>query len=398
MSRKKRKSRRKTILQLHKILGLTTGIVLFIVSITGCLWVFKEEIESFYDDHKYVTPLDQEILSASKIKELAEKIIPNRSIHGVIYGKPNEAIEVVFYEAEPELFYHSVFLNPYSGTLIKKINNDSGFFGFVLKGHLRLWLPDAIGSRIVSYSILLFLIILISGLFLWWPRNKKNWRQRLKFDWNKKTRWKRKNFDLHTVTGFYVSSFGLVLAFTGCVMAFNWFYFIAYKATGGDKAPQFIIPESMHTARVEENQSPPYDQLIPMLYKTYTDAKSFELHYPENDTTSVLVEVSNSKGLYYNMDYLFFDQNTLQEMETTSIYGKYKDAKFADKVIRMNYDIHIGAIGGIVGKIIAFLVSLICASLPVSGFLLWYGKAYKSKENVTSNPRTILSKVNENPI
>ncbi len=377
MAMKKKRNTRKTILKIHKILGLTTGLVVFVVSITGCFWVFKEEIESFYNDYKYVTPKDQEFLPASTIKQLAEMAIPNRSIHGVIYGQPNEAIEVVFYEAEPELFYHSVFLNPYTGDFIKKTNNDVGFFGFILKGHLRLWLPDAIGSRIVSYSVLLFLIILISGLILWWPRNTKNWRQRLKFDWNSKTRWKRKNFDLHTVVGFYISSLGLVLAFTGCVMAFNWFYFIAYKATGGDKAPQFIIPESVSAVLVEKGQKPAYDRLIPLLSKTYKSAKAFELHYPENDSTTVLVEVSNSEGLYYNMDYLFFDQNTLQEIETTSIYGKYKDAKFADKVIRMNYDIHIGAIGGIVGKIIAFLVSLICASLPVSGILLWYGRKYK---------------------
>ena len=218
---------------------------------------------------------------------------------------------------------------------------------------------------------------MISGLFLWWPRNNKNWKQRLKLDWNAKTRWKRKNFDLHTVVGFYVSTFGLIFAFTGCVMAFNWFYFIAYKATGGSNDPRFVIPESETRLVVEKDAAPKYDQLIPMLYDVYREAKSFELHYPENDSTSVLVEVSNSKGLYYNMDYLFFDQNTLAEIETPSIYGKYKNASFADKVIRMNYDIHIGAIGGIVGKIIAFLASLICASLPVSGILLWYGRKYK---------------------
>ncbi len=387
MPQRKKKNTRKTILQLHKILGLTTGIVLFIVSITGCLWVFKEEIESFYDDYKYVNPEKKEFITASKVKNIAEQSIPNKTIHGVIYGQPNEAIEVVFYEAQPELFYQSLFLNPYTGDVIKKIDNDAGFFAFILRGHIQLWLPDAIGSRVVSYSILLFLIIMISGLFLWWPRNKKNWQQRFKFDWNTKTRWKRKNFDVHTITGFYISSFGLILAFTGCVMAFNWFYFIAYVAAGGDKAPQFITPESTVAYVDKTNNDPPYNQLIPMLYKRYKYAKSYELHYPENDTTSILVEVSNTKGLYYNMDYLFFDQNTLKEIETPSIYGKYEDAKFADKVIRMNYDIHIGAIGGIAGKIIAFLVSFICASLPVSGALLWYGRAYKnrSKSKVVKN-------------
>lgn len=377
MTTKKKKRTRKKILKIHRILGLMTGLVVFVVSITGCFWAFKDEIESSYDDYKYVSPEKSNYISASNVKKIAESIIPDKTIHGVIYGQPNEAIEVVFYEAEPEVFYQSVFLNPYSGHFIKKVDHDSGFFGFILKGHLRLWLPEAIGSRLVSYSILLFLILLISGLILWWPRSNKNWKQRLKFQWNDKTRWKRKNFDLHTVIGFYISSFGLILAFTGCVMAFNWFYFIAYKVTGGDKAPQFIMPANTSEIVLKTKNTPQYDLLIPKLYKKYKNANSFELHYPENDTTSILVEVSNSKGLYYNMDYLFFDQNSLEELETTSIYGKYKNADFADKVIRMNYDIHIGAIGGIAGKIIAFLASLICATLPISGVLLWYGRKYK---------------------
>jgi uncharacterized iron-regulated membrane protein len=43
----------------------------------------------------------------------------------------------------------------------------------------------------------------------------------------------------------------------------------------------------------------------------------------------------------------------------------------------MNYDIHVGAIGGFTGKIIAFIISLICTSLPVSGFLVWWWKRKK---------------------
>lgn len=108
-------------------------------------------------------------------------------------------------------------------------------------------------------------------------------------------------------------------------------------------------------------------------------AEAFELHYPTSENQSIYVEVSNSKSLFYDADYRFFDQNTLEEIETPSVYGTYKDGKVADKIIRMNYDIHIGAIGGIAGKIIAFLVSLLTASLPVTGTLLWYGRTYKRK-------------------
>ena len=146
-------------------------------------------------------------------------------------------------------------------------------------------------------------------------------------------------------------------------------------------APQFIIPENISDSNLsQENDILPIDNLIFKLQKENPNAESLELHYPESDSSSIYVEVSNSKGLYYDSDYRFFDQNTLEEIETTSIYGKYKNAKLPEKIIRMNYDIHIGAIGGIAGKIIAFLVSLLTASLPVTGILLWYGKHYKKKK------------------
>jgi uncharacterized iron-regulated membrane protein len=369
---------KKIIFQLHKYLGLATGLVVFIVAITGCCWAFRDEIESLNDDYKKVTPQDQSILTPTKAKELAKEIFPNNTVHGTLFKKEDDAIEVIFYDAEPE-FYQSVFLNPYSGEVIQVDNHLSGFFAFILKGHMRLWLPKTIGEQVVGVSILLFILIIISGFIIWLPKKRKNLKQRLKFDWKKTTRWKRKNFDLHTVIGFYICSLALILAFTGSMMSYNWLKYVVYKSTGGEKVPAFIIPENK-SEKIANEDTIPMDFLIVKLLKENPEAESFELHYPKTAEESIYVEVSNSKGLYYDSDYRFFDQNTLEEIETPGIYGKYENAKVADKIQRMNYDIHIGAIGGIAGKIIAFVVSLLIASLPVTGTLLWYGRTYKKKK------------------
>lgn len=369
---------RKTILLLHKILGLAAGIVVFVVAITGCCWSFKDEIESLYDDYKYVRVEESPIITPTQVKQIAQGILPNNTIHGTLYPNTNaEAVEVIFYDAEPE-FYTSVFLNPYSGEVIKIKDHLSGFFAFILKGHMRLWFPKAIGEHIVGVSILLFIAIIISGFFLWIPKRKKNLKQRLKFNWKPTTRWKRKNFDLHAIIGFYISFLALIIAFTGSIMSYNWLRYVVYKSTGGSKEVRFVIPENESNLALKSN-TVPMDFLIEKLKTEIPEAESFELHYPETDSLGIYVEVSNSKETYYDSDYRFFDQNTLKELETKSIYGKYKNAGFADKLQRMNYDIHIGAIGGLAGKIIAFLVSLLVATLPVTGVLLWYGRTYKKK-------------------
>lgn len=369
---------KKIIFQLHKILGLSTGLVVFIVAITGCCWAFREEIESLYDDYKKVTPQNEPILTPTQAKDFANAVFPNNTIHGTIFKKgSDDAIEVIFYDAKPE-FYRSVFLNPYSGEVIQVDDHLSGFFAFILKGHMRLWFPKEIGEQVVGAAILIFILIIISGFILWIPKKRKNLKQRLKFDWKKTTQWKRKNFDLHTVIGFYICSLALILAFTGSMLSYNWLKYIVYKSTGGEKEMRFIIPENQSVA-IENDSIKPMDFLIVKLLKESPDAEGFELHYPKTADESIYIEVSNSKGLFYDSDFRFFDQNTLEELETPGIYGKYKNAKVADKILRMNYDIHIGAIGGIAGKIIAFLVSLLTASLPVTGILLWYGRNYKKK-------------------
>ncbi len=370
---------KKLVLKLHEILGLSTGLVVFIVSITGCLWVFQEEIGALLSDEQTFEVQDAPLVTATRAKEIASDVFPGKNVHGALYGRPGEAVEVIFYEEKPE-FYRSVYLHPYSGEIVKTEDHEAGFFHFVLEGHMHLWLPEEIGSEIVGVSVLLFLIILVSGLILWWPK-KSNRRQRLKFSWKKSTGWKRKNFDLHAITGFYVYALAFIIAFTGCVMTYDWLHKSVYKTVGGDRYPFFTIPENIHSApRQAVAAGIPMDRLVPLLQSENPNAVGIEIHYPHTDSSSIYVEISHQEGVYYSSDYRFFDQHTLAEIETPDLYGRYAEAGFAEKVIRMNYDIHVGAIGGLPGKIIAFLASLLTASLPVSGALYWYGKRFKKRK------------------
>lgn len=361
----------------HKILGLGCGIIVLLVSITGACWVFKEEIEALYEPSYTFSLADASPLSASRAREIAQMVFPEKEIHGTLFREENSAVEVIFYQAEPEEFYQSLFLHPYSGEVLSHKDHFAGFFAFVLRGHMYLWLPPSIGAPIVKYGILLFLVILCSGILLWLPPQWKNWRQRLKFHWKSATRWRRKNYDLHTIIGAYVFALALVFGFTGCVMSFPWFYYLTYKAVGGSKEPRFVIPANQSQASLAPDIG--IDQLIPQLRKQEPLANSFELHYPTHDTASIYVEVASNRSVYYNRDYRFFDQNTLEELSTNSIYGIYQRADFSDTMIRMNYDIHVGAIGGLLGKLLAFLASLLVGSLPISGFLIWYGRKNKNR-------------------
>ena len=371
---------RNIVRKIHLVLGFSTGIVVFIVAMTGCCWVFQEEIQSWSRDYRQVSEENKPLISPSEAKQIAEKVYPGRSIHGVLYGNRREAVEVIFYQENPK-FYRAVFLNPYNGEIIKTEDYLSGFFAFVLDGHLNLWLPESIGSKIVSWSTLIFVIILLTGIVLWWPRNKQGRKQRFRFDWKSTTQWKRKNYDLHTVIGFYASFIAVIIAFTGLVMAFDWFGKAAYQAFGGDKPLTFTIPDHKPLYVPDTTDTPPIDRLLPILKTEFPQARQFEIHYPYTDSASIYVEISYEEGIHYSSDYRYYDQYTLMELEATSLYGIYENTDLADKMILMNYDTHIGAILGLPGKILVFFISLQIASLPVTGFMIWWGRKNKARKS-----------------
>ena len=125
----------------------------------------------------------------------------------------------------------------------------------------------------------------------------------------------------------------------------------------------------------------PTDQIWVRMNQWYPAAHAIEVHFPETDTSSIVASANPDRSTYWKMDYRYFDQYTLEEIPVNQIYGRYEKASTADKIYRMNYDIHTGAIIGLPGKILAFFASLIAASLPVTGFMIWWGRRTKKKAN-----------------
>jgi uncharacterized iron-regulated membrane protein len=84
------------------------------------------------------------------------------------------------------------------------------------------------------------------------------------------------------------------------------------------------------------------------------------------------------KETYYDYDVLQFDRYSGALLD----HRRDRDKNAGEKLVGMNYDIHVGAIAGLTGKIIAFIASLVCASLPVTGFIIWWGKKYKRIDKI----------------
>jgi uncharacterized iron-regulated membrane protein len=303
-----------------------------------------------------------------------------------LYARPGNSAQVIFYDFEAG-YYDLVYINPYTGKVLKVKNENVDFFRVVLMGHFYLWLPPEIGQPVVASATLIFLVMLVTGLVMWWPGNKGAAKQRFTIKWD--ARWRRRNYDLHNVLGFYVTWIAIMLAITGLIFGFQWFARGVYNLAGGEKMLTYTEPSSDTTnISLSLSSVPASDRLYDRLRALYPNAEVMEVHVPESSLSPIAVSINADSKTYWKTDYRYFDQRTLEELPVDHIYGRIADATAADKLIRMNYDVHTGAIIGLPGKILAFFASLLCASLPVTGFYIWWGR--RTRSSITSTEHNLI--------
>lgn len=369
----------------HLWLGLLSGVIVVFLGITGCMLAFEREIRSITEPYANVKPQDKPYLAPSVLKITAEKYLDGHKANGVEYPAKGKAAVASYYD---ESNYKLIYLNPYTGEVLKVKNMNRDFFRILVNGHFYLWLPPNIGQPIVASATLIFLVMLITGLILWWPKNKAARKQRFSVKWNAK--WRRVNYDLHNVLGFYMTWVAIFIAITGLVWGFQWFARSVYWVSSGGKSMVEHKHPVSDTTKIREGIS--VADYVWTEHKPHVeDNEGLGIYFPATNTDPVEVAVNHRPGTYYNTDYYHYDQYTAKELPATGSYaGKFKEAAVADKIVRMNYDIHVGAILGLPGKIMAFCASLIAASLPVTGFYIWWGRRKKKK---AGNIRAVVKPV-----
>lgn len=378
---------KKIILKIHLYLGLGSGFIIFILGITGCIYVFDEELRPLvYHSNYYTDTTKAEKKSLSELLQIAQDSIgKEKPINGITIRNEKEATLLFYTSKEIEnknafwywdttAYNYTIYMNPYTGKIQKIQNNTTEFFQVILFLHWSLLLTNSIGKPIVGIAVIIFIISLITGLILWWPKNKAAAKQRYWFRWKNSTQWKRKNYDLHNILGFYVMLFALVIAFTGLVWAFKWFdNSVKWIANGGqtiEKKKEDILSDLS-----KKNGQNSLDKIYTTVQLAYPKAENYMFYMPEDSLQTQAVYIDN--GGNFDLVGTQYDQYTGELLQKKT----FSDKNNGEKLRSLNYAIHSGAILGLPGKILAFFASLICASLPVTGFYIWWGRKYKKKKN-----------------
>jgi uncharacterized iron-regulated membrane protein len=374
--------------QIHLWLGLISGLLVFFICISGAIYTFSGEIFSaVHKNYLYLNKAGQQTIPLDDLWKIAGDTLGSE--HPISYVNTfsdslrSWEFKAYSYNGDAVGYFswceydYIVYINPYTGEVLKILDHKLEFFQLVKMFHWSFWLNTKYGQPIVGWTVVVFVICLITGLILWWPFKRKNRKNAFAVSRTKK--WNLLNYDLHNFLGFYSSFVSFILAFTGMVWAFKWFmtfvYIIGNMGTGQPENIAVASADSLHNM---------HEKIYEVVYQKsivrYPNAYSIMISpYGTEKTSTIRTYIKLTKPVYYKAYLEEFDKYSGKLIHSKG----FDDLNGGEKIIYMNYDIHVGAILGFPGKIIVFLAAIIAASLPLTGFFIWWNKRKQKKKLIS---------------
>lgn len=396
--------------KIHLWLSVPFGIFITLVCFSGAMLIFEPEItRAVKSEVYYVAEVKDEPLPLGELMETVKASLPDSvSVNGVtIFSDASRAYQVSL--SKPRRA--SMFIDQYSGEITGRYER-LGFFSVMFKLHR--WLLDSanphgdgikVGKVLVGISTLVFVIALISGVVIWWPRARKNLRRSLSISFS--NGWKGFWKGLHVAGGMYALIFVLAMALTGLTWSFDWYRSAFYAVCGVEHTPRnFGQTAAKSDDKAEQRQGRGgrggegrggrggegregrgggrhrsefgrWQQVYDELKARNPDAPQITVG-PESASVT-LGTTGNGRAA----DKYEFNRRS---GEITPA-AKYADSLPADKLRGWIYAVHTGSWGGLFGRILWLLSALLGATLPLTGYYIWikhFGKK-KHHEHIASS-------------
>ncbi|MBD8593829.1 MULTISPECIES: PepSY domain-containing protein [unclassified Pseudomonas] len=361
------------LFQLHWFFGITGGLVLALMGITGASYSFEDEIlRALNPQTLNVQIRDGGILPAAQLVEILEQRQGSKVAALRVDLVEGSAARVSFTPPPGQRRGPSAYFDPYTGELQGAVVGE-GFFDLMLDLH-RFLAMGATGRQITAACTLMLVFFCLSGLYLRWPRKALQWRTWLTLDWAKKGR--AFNWDLHAVFGTWCLLFYLLAALTGLTWSYQWFGNAVNRMLSDNPAAQRIERRTASSADVAPTVD--YDAL----WASIQGAVGPQL-------SVVNMRIPGNVGLPATVFYLRTDSPHDRAFGLLSLdpaTGQVKDIqRYEDKSLKAQlltsiYALHVGSYFGLVGRILMMLASLTMPLFLITGWLLYLDRRRKKRQ------------------
>lgn len=207
----------RTVWRWHFYAGLFCIPFVLWLAATGSIYLFKPQIEAWLDRPYDHLAVDGARAAPQAIVAAALAAVPGSALNAYeLPPSPQAAVRVLVGSGERLV---RVYVHPQTLAILKTIDEDQRPMRLIFRLHGELMLGDR-GSMIVELAASWAILMLLSGLWLWWPRDGSGAAGVLypRLRSGGRRFWR----DLHAVTGVWVSLFALFLLFSGLPWAKSW--------------------------------------------------------------------------------------------------------------------------------------------------------------------------------
>jgi len=206
---------RRALFQVHLWTGLALGLYIIVISLSGSALVFRDRIFKALGNKPRTVAIFGPRLPDDKLRVLAEKAYPRYRAGYVFRGKQRDQASIVVLDRNSK--YRQELFDPYSGQDLGPADPA------VLR--VLTWLADLHfnllageeGRRWNGHAAVLVTLLVLTGSVVWWP-GIENWRRSLAA--RTTANWKRFNWELHSMIGFWTYAFSLMWGITGIYVVF----------------------------------------------------------------------------------------------------------------------------------------------------------------------------------
>ncbi|WP_133752767.1 sulfite reductase flavoprotein subunit alpha [Pseudomonas sp. LP_7_YM] len=373
---------KKVLFQVHWFFGITAGLVLAVMGITGALYSFEDEITDVLNPETLlVQPRQHPLPLAEMVNKLQARSNDTVSMLRIeVQG--NRVAQVWFKPPPGERRGQMHNFDPYTGEFTKDAVGQD-FFGFMLNLH-RYLAAGEFGKQMTAACTLMLVFFCLSGLYLRWPRQALNWRAWLTLDWAKKGR--SFNWDLHSVFGTWCLIIYLLLAVTGLMWSYDWFSNGMNKLIGdppvageqrrrGGGPVTGAGPKLM--APVEAPAADYVDIWDTIQKAAGPDLKAYNLRMPQapGQMATVYYLLKNAPHPRA-LNQLTLDPANGQ-LKANSLYA---DKGYGAQLLVSNYALHTGSYWGLPGRIVITVAALLMPLFFITGWLLYLDRRRKKRQ------------------
>ena len=226
---------RKTLFWLHLIAGAIAGIVILIMSVTGVLLMYEKQMIAWADQRELTAAPSAPGAARLSIESLLAKVRETRQATPASIVVTSDVTAPVSFAFGRE---STVFVDPYSGTIVGEGSKGvREFFHVITDWHRWLAMEGAgrtTGRAITGACNLAFLVLVVSGIYLWLPRTWTRSSVRAVAWFRGGLPGKARDFNWHNVIGLWCFVPLLLIVASGAVISYPWASNLVYRLAGSE--------------------------------------------------------------------------------------------------------------------------------------------------------------------